>query len=555
VNHASLADWALAVSPIALLLALVLWGRFSITVNGLVVIVTAGVIAVTAFGASAETLGVATGKGAATGVWILAVIWPALLLFRAASEMGLLQFGAKLGVLLPRPVENILVMAWIVPSFIQGVAGFGVPVAVAAPLLMQMGVGPVRAVALPLVGSHWSVGFGSMGSSFYMGSLTAQLDSHQTHAYAVTASLLSATNLILGGVLVCLMHGGWRSLKQGIPFLLLVGPAMALAQVLAVRAEPSIGALCAGAVGLVAVAALSLRHRRASRARTTGRPAHDLVSVTGAAGTQGGPALGGRDGRPADRDSSTADEFGARAAVLVALPYVLLTISVLAVFLNPLTRSWVKDHLLLGFDFPSTRSGGGHINPAAPDYSAIPLLGHPGTYILLAAIVSLLVWRLGGWWPRRRLRPMAAQWWRQARRSSPAVLLLAIAATLLTDSGMISTVASGVADVTGSHYPLLAAGVGMVGAFTTGSSTSSQALFAPMQYEIAHRVGFPESHALALQLTGSNVGNSISPMSALVGTSAVDHKELTSQVVRTAFLPALVLGLALVAGAGLLMAL
>jgi lactate permease len=555
VTQASLVDWAFAVVPIALLLLLVLWGRFSITVNGLVVILTAGFIGCVVFGAGAATLGVAVGKGVSTGIWILAVIWPALFLFRAASEMGLLQIGAQLGLLLPRPVENILVMAWIVPSFIQGVAGFGVPVAVAAPLLMQMGVGPVRAVALPLVGSQWSVGFGSMGSSFYMGSLATQLQPQETHAYAITASLLSASNLVLGGVLVCLMYGGWRSLKEGFWFLLLVAPGMAIVQAFAVRAEPSIGALCAGAVGLLIVALLAMRQRRAAAQKSSRRRRRSLMR-TNAPTSHGSAALthGLTDTAPEDV-TDTADAPRTRRAAIVALPYLLLTASVLAVFLNPATRSWVKAHWLLGYDFPSTTSGHGHVNAAAPDYSAIPLLGHPGTYVMLATAVSLIVWRLGGWWPRRRLRPMLSSWWGQARRSSPAVVLLAIVATIMTDSGMISTAASGVAEATGAHYPLIAAAIGMIGAFTTGSSTSSQALFAPMQYEIAHRVGFPESSALALQLAGSNVGNSISPMSALVGTSAIGRKDLTSQVVRIAFLPALLLGAALVAGAALLMVL
>ena len=49
---------------------------------------------------------------------------------------------------------------------LQGVAGFGVPVAVVAPLLVLMGFPPVRAVAIVLGGHAWSVTFGSLGSSY-----------------------------------------------------------------------------------------------------------------------------------------------------------------------------------------------------------------------------------------------------------------------------------------------------------------------------------------------------------------------------------------------------
>jgi lactate permease len=551
MTHPSAGLWFLAVAPIALLLVLVLWGRFSITVNGLVVVVVAATIAAKIFDAQPVTLLVASAKGTSTGLWVLAVIWPALFLFRAASEMGLLHFGGLLGGLLSRPVENVLVLAWIVPSFIQGVAGFGVPVAVAAPLLMQMGVGPIRAVAMPLVGSHWSVGFGSMGSSFYMGSLVTQLDAHETLAYAITASTISATNLLLSGILVCLMHGGWKSLRQGLRFIILVGTGMAVAQGIAVRAEPSIGALSAGAIGLVIVALLAASRRHSCRMGAfllRRRHPHFGPRESNAHSAPRDAPPGSQSIDPLGRDQT-------RAAWLVALPYFLLTISVLTAFLNPRTRPWIKSHWLLGFDFPSTHTGAGHVNPAVENYSAIPILGHPGSYILLATGLSLVIWKLAGRWPKKRLGPTLSLWWKQARRSSPPVVLLAVVATLMTDSGMISTVASGVADVTGSHYPLMAAVVGMIGAFTTGSSTSSQALFAPMQYEIADRIGFPATNALALQLTGSNVGNMISPMSALVGATAIDREDLTSKVVRMTVLPAMILALVLVGAAAMLMAL
>jgi lactate permease len=516
--------WLLAAAPIALLLGLVLWARFSITVNGLVVIGFAIVIAMTHFQAGPAVVGVGLAKGIWTGIWVLAVIWPALLLFQLVSKMGLLQMGPMLRTLLARPVENILVLAWILPSFIQGVAGFGVPVAVGAPLLLQVGVSPIKAVAMPLVGSHWSVGFGSMGSSFYMGALTAGLDPATTHEYAATGSVLSGINLVISGLLVCLLHGGLGSLKQGAGFVLTVGPVMALAQVLTVRAEPSIGALSAGAIGLATVTCIALvRRRRRRRVPLLKRPPlGETVVVT------------------------------TRQAWLLVLPYLLLTVAVLAVFLPPQSRTWVKTHLLLGFSFPMTQTGLGQINRAVEKYTVIPLLGHPGTYLLLSTALSMVVWFVLRAWPRATLGHALRTWARQALRSSIAVLLLASVATVMVDSGMVTAVAHGASAVTDGYYPLLASTIGVLGAFTTGSSTSSQALFSPLQYQVATKIGFSPSSMLALQLAGSNVGNVISPMAAVVGTSAIGRRDLSSQVVRMTLIPALCLNLVLVAAADVL---
>ena len=222
--------WALAVSPVVLLLALVLWGRFTTIINASVTVAYSVVIATLAFGAGGLTVAVGLGKGAWVGLWILYVIWPALLMHHLASHVGMTALGRALSTMLPRRTENVLLLAWVLPSFIQGVSGFGTPIAVAAPLLVALGIGKARAVALPLIGYHWAVGFGSMGSSFYMGALTAHLDTPGRAAYAASAAVLLGVNCVLSGVLVALMDGGLAGLRDGWRLLATAGPVMALVQ-------------------------------------------------------------------------------------------------------------------------------------------------------------------------------------------------------------------------------------------------------------------------------------------------------------------------------------
>ena len=61
---------------------------------------------------------------------------------------------------------QLLLLAWAFSSFLQGVAGFGVPIAVVAPLLIGLGFAPVVAVAAVAIGHSWSVTFGDIASSF-----------------------------------------------------------------------------------------------------------------------------------------------------------------------------------------------------------------------------------------------------------------------------------------------------------------------------------------------------------------------------------------------------
>jgi lactate permease len=543
-----LLSWGLAVSPVVLLLALVLWGRFSTIVNAGVTVAYSVVVAALAFGAGPLTVGVGLGKGAWVGLWILYVIWPALLMHHLASRVGMAALGRALSTLLPRRIENVLLLAWVLPSFIQGVSGFGTPIAVAAPLLVALGIGKARAVALPLIGYHWAVGFGSMGSSFYMGALTAHLDTAERAGYAAAAAVVLGINCVLSGMLVALMEGGWTGLRHGWRMLATAGPVMALVQAGTVRLEPGIGALCAGASGIAVVMVL----RRFSRPQENAEAAHDVLQraevLEQAEG--GRPGSGGRRG---ERGSVGGDPSSNGAAVdgtpedteakarAAAVPYVLLGVVALAVFLPPALRAWAKGHLLIGPSFPSTGTSRGTINEAAQLYNPIAVLGHPGTFLLVACAGSVLVWSRRGVWDRGAWGPVWRGALRQAWKSSPSVVLLASVAGVLVDSGMVRTVAQGAAVATGHAYPAIAPLVGALGSFITGSTTSSNALFSSLQADVAHLVGNRPADLLAGQLAGGNIGNSLAPVVILLGLSAVGAARRAGEVLRMTMAPAAVL--------------
>jgi lactate permease len=554
----SLGSWLLAISPVVLLLALVLWGRFSTIANAAVTVVYSVAVGVLAFGADGLTVGVGLGKGAWVGLWILYVIWPALLMHHFASTVGMTALGRVLSTILPRRSENVLLLAWILPSFIQGVSGFGTPIAVAAPLLFALGVGAARSVALPLIGYHWAVGFGSMGSSFYMGALTAHLGAEGTAQYAAAASLALGVNCVLAGVLVALMDGGWHGLREGWRLVALAGPVMAGVQALVARLEPGIGALCAGGAGVVVVLLLHLLHRggpagrrTASSVATAARqevtvPADTRVVAGGAA--VAGASAGAAAGAPGVGEGRHTDRAGElTAARAAAVPYGLLAVIALAVFLPPAARGWAKGHLQVGPSFPATGTSQGVANPAVHGYNPIALAGHPGTFLLLACLGSVLVWRFTGVWRRGSWGTVWRGAVRQSWKSSPSVVLLASVAGVLVDTGMVRTVARGAAAATGHAYPAIAPLVGALGSFITGSTTSSNALFSALQREVAQLIGDRPADLLAGQLAGGNIGNSLAPVVILLGLSAVGSVRSAGQVLRMTLLPAAVLLLSVVA--------
>lgn len=516
--------WSAAFAPVAVLFALVLWGRWGALVPPVLTLGLTVALAAAAFEAGPDVLTVGLGKGLWLGFWILLVVWPALLLFRVASVVGLDRLGAIFTSILPRRRENLLLVAWIFPAFVQGVAGFGTPIAVAAPLLVAMGWGPVRAVAYPLIGYHWSVTFGSMGSSFYMASLTSGLDGTSQTQLAGQAALLLSVCCLVSGVLVLLLDGGLAGLREGTPLLVLAGVPMALTLVGVALLVPAVATLSAATVGLACVALRgALTRRRAGRRR----PAEDAV-------------WGGADG-------PWREHVDVRTSVTMLSPYLYLLLLALPVFLVPASRAWVGSHLVVAPDFAGSETGLGWRNPAVSDQTPLALLSHPGAYILLACALGFATLRLSGLWHGQDAQGVLPRWLRALPRASLPVVVLACVATVLVESGMVSVLARGAAAIAGDAYPVLAPVVGAAGSFMTGSTTSSNALFSPLQAQIAGVLDVEPATLVAAQTAGGNVGNSLAPVIVVIGATTVGAPEVVSRVLRVSVLPVVVL-LAVVSG-------
>jgi lactate permease len=103
---------------------------------------------------------------------ILWIILPALALYELQSRAGALdRMRAALAALTPKRSLQVLLIAWFFGLFMEGAAGFGTPVALAAPLLVGLGLPPVRAVAVALLGHAPGVSFGAIGTPVF-----AQID-------------------------------------------------------------------------------------------------------------------------------------------------------------------------------------------------------------------------------------------------------------------------------------------------------------------------------------------------------------------------------------------
>src|SRR5262249_58758466 len=149
-----LLHWVLAILSIVALLVFLVPLRWRAPEAGPMAMFVAAIVALLAFRTPWDTLAVASAKGVWDAIFILYVIWPALLLYQITKQAGaydaLRQGIAKFS---RNDLFIILALAWVFASFLQGIVGFGAPVAVVVPLLITVGV-KHRSMLWPWAFSH-----------------------------------------------------------------------------------------------------------------------------------------------------------------------------------------------------------------------------------------------------------------------------------------------------------------------------------------------------------------------------------------------------------------
>jgi lactate permease len=197
-----LLHWVLAILPVVALLVFLVPLRWRAPEAAPIAMFTAAVVAVLAFRTRWDTLAVASAKGVWDAIFVLYVIWPALLLYQITKQAGaydaLRQGIAKFS---RNDLFIILALAWVFASFLQGIAGFGAPVVVVVPLLITVGVRPIYAVAMGVVAHAWARFFGTLGVGWLALLRVSNLEDVIRAAYESALLILIPT--YLAGLLVC----------------------------------------------------------------------------------------------------------------------------------------------------------------------------------------------------------------------------------------------------------------------------------------------------------------------------------------------------------------
>lgn len=512
-----LARWLLALSPIALLLILLAALRWKAPEAGPVGMFLAIVLALVAFQAPWETVAVAAGKGVWDAVFILLVVWPALLLYRVGTAAGAFQ-ALRYGLedYSRNHVFLVLGFGWVFASFMQGIAGFGAPIAIVAPLLLAIGVRPVYAVVIPLIGHAWANMFGTLAVGWIATLQVVELQDELETALVTAVLLVPAT--LAAGVTIAWMVGRAAGLRLAWPLILIISAIHGGGQFLVMFWEPLLSNFLAATAALVVLYPLS-RWSRYSRAaeQVTERPAMTEES--------------------AERDRAQQEEHPPTMALRSALlPYGLLTLLAVVLLAIPPVVD-LLGQVEFGPSFPEVSTGYGVETEAEEPYSPIAPLTHPGTPLLLAALLTWLIFRARGFMAAKERRAGEQPVWStlagDATPASVAIIAFLILAAVMSDSGQTEVLARGIGEVSPPLvYAFGATFIGLLGAFMTSSNTASNVLFAELQQDVADGAGLSESGIIAAQSAGGAIGNAIAPANIVLGTGTAGIIGQEGQVLR-----------------------
>jgi lactate permease len=472
--------WFLAFSPIAVVLVLMIFFNWSGSRAGAAAWLTALAVGLALFGAHPRLLAYSQMRAVLLSLNVLYIIWPALLLYNVVNETGAIRaIGTGIERFSGDKAIQLLIFGWIFSSFLQGVAGYGVPIAVVAPLLIGLGFSPVVSVAVPAIGHSWSVTFGSMGASFQAMMAVTGLSADHLGGWA--AILLGAAAYLCG---ICAVHvyGGWQMIKHSAVALLIVGTAMAGTQYLLVVSNMwtlgGFGASLAGLAACLVVARLKLYNRR----------------------------------QPSDAESEMRLGWALSA-------YLILIVVVSAGVTVPPIREFLGQ-VKLALSFPEITSLKGWVVPAGKG-KAINIFGHGGALLCYASLISYLVYAAKGYYKAGAVRRIVSNSIRSGVPTSLGIVSMVCFAMIMDHCGMIYLLAEGISRVFGGLYPFFSTWIGLLGAFMTGSNTNSNVVFGVLQMQTAELAGLSTAIILASQTTGGALGSMIAPAKIIVGCSTV----------------------------------
>ena len=567
--------------PLYILFILLALLRLPAWLSALASMLSAAVLAAVVWGMPLGLDVSATTEGMANGLWPISWIVLNAVFFHnltiASGDFDVIRRS------LTRLTEDRRVQALLVAfcfgALMEGIAGFGAPVAISAAILASLGFEPISAAVLALLANTAPVAFGSIGIPVVtLGLLTAPIIGHSAADQTPVTLALSAMvgrqlpvfSIIIPAFLIVVL-AGWKRMVEVLPAVLTAGVVFAVVQFLVSNfIGPELTDVLAALFSMAAVALLlrvwkpralwGFADREPAavggtpRFRSVGAAVAQVIDPPGRVvraymmyvilvvviliGQMGnlpffsGSPPGNVKNALHTPANITADlKCGQPAFKLCPNPWIGPSPAKdLGAFKFPFWR----------FQWPGSYTGSAakpkpqifQESPIVAKSTPYPItftwdfLAAAGSLVLFASIVAFIVMAIRG----APLSLFFTTYGRTLRQLALPIITIAFIlgiAAVMNFSGMTSTLALLMAK-TGAVFPFFSAVIGALGVFLTGSDTASNTLFGPMQAFTAKQIVIGGHHLSPVLTAGTNssggvMGKMISPQNLSVGAAGVNR--------------------------------
>ena len=495
----NLIDFILAISPIAWLFIAMLAFKVEGYKAGLGALILSSVLAAARWKMPGINISTAILEGILFTIWpILIIIIAAVFTYRVITYTGAIENikHAISGVSNDKRIL-ILLIGWCFGGFMEGVAGFGTPIAIPAGMLWGMGLDPVLASIACIIANISTTPFGAI--SILTLTLAEILGVNVETLSFVTIIQMAIPMLLTPFFMILIVcKGKLKSLKGVSHIALISGLASFLPQFLVVKY-----------IGAELVAVIP--------------PIISLICTIVAV-----KYLGPKE-TPKEYELSNKDKDGTGKLsivkvgdiILASLPFIIIFILFIMT-----SKLFPNIHNMVS----SVKSSLVVYTGDNPDTLNFFWINSPGVLIMISAVI-------GGLAQGAKLRELVTIFISTIKQIYKTILtFLAVVSTakVISYSGMIGEISSVIVYVTGSSYPYIAPILGVIGGFVTGSGTSTAILFGTMQANAANILGVSTYSLAAANSVGSSIGKVISPQYIATAASTTGLYGRESEIFRGA---------------------
>ena len=472
------------------------------TTAGIIAVALAVVVALWPFGMPITAIGGSALIGILTGLWPIAyIIVMAVWLYKLAVASGRFDvIRSSIAGISPDQRIQVLLISFSFGAFLEGAAGFGVPIAICAALLVQLGFKPIKAAMLSLVANAAAGAYGAIGIPVIVGAKVGGVDLH-----ALSVEMVIVVQLLTFAIpfLLVIILDGWRGLRETWVATLALSIVYSGSQALILLLlGPELADILPGLLGMVALFVVG----------RFWQPKHIFRE----------------DGSEApEPERHTLGEIAAAWS-----PFYILT-----AFIFVWGIPWFKDLFapaaadgstpagplnFLGFSVPIpglngvVQPPGDGAAPIAAVWQWTPV-NATGTAILLSVLVSFFTSPSLHW---ADLGRQFAATIRELWRPIALILLILVVANITNYSGGSASIGLALA-AAGSIFPLFSPIIGWFGVFITGSVVNNNTLFAHLQNVTATKIGVDPTLLVAANTAGGAMGKVVSPQSIAISAAAV----------------------------------